>query len=106
MQLNNDQGVDILGNILRSSVLSVNRNYYGDIGNMGHALIAYCHDPQNLNQQAYGVMGEPATCMRDPVFYRWYAFLVRIVQLHKMQLPSYTDTEVLFWENFMETELK
>lgn len=96
ISLNNDKGIDVVGNLLQSSILSPNRQFYGDICNIGHAFIAYCHDPENLNQQAYGVMGEPSTCMRDALFYRWYAFLVRIAQLHKMQLPNYTKNEVRF----------
>lgn len=92
--LNNDKGVDIVGNLLQSSRLSVNRKFYGDIANIGHALIAYCHDPDNLFLQSCGIMGDPATCMRDPLFYRWHAYLTRIVQLHKSQLPNYTKDEV------------
>lgn len=38
---------------------------------MGHAVISYCHDPDNKFREAYGVLGEPATALRDPVFYRW-----------------------------------
>lgn len=83
-----------MGNILQSSILSENRNYYGDIANIGHAFIAYCQDPQNLANQTYGVMGEISTCMRDMLFYRWYAFIVQIIQLHKQQLPPYTKDEV------------
>lgn len=92
--MNNDAGIDVLGNILQSSVLSPNRKFYGDISNMGHALIAYSHDPENENRQSYGVMGEPATCLRDTAFYRWYANILRIVNLHKRQLPPYTDGDV------------
>lgn len=83
-----------MGNMLQSSVASPNRKFYGDIANIGHALIAYCHDPDNFALQSYGVMGEPSTCMRDVLFYRWYAQLIRIVQLHKSQLPTYTKDEV------------
>lgn len=61
---------------------------------MGHAFISYCHDPDNKFLESYGVMGEPSTAMRDPVFYRWYAFLVDIIQLHKKNLPAYTEREV------------
>lgn len=93
-ELNNPGGIDILGNILQSSVLSKNRKYYGDIANMGHAMIAYCHDPQDLNNQTYGVMGEISTCMRDMLFYRWYAFICQIIRLHKKQLPPYTNDQV------------
>lgn len=61
---------------------------------MGLAFIAYCHDPENESLQPYGVLGEPATCMTDVLFYRWYARILQIVQLHKMQLPPFTEDEV------------
>lgn len=91
--LNNDQGIDVLGNMLQASSISPNR-YYGDICNYGMSLLAYVHDPENQFNQSYSVMGEPATCMRDPVFYRWFANIVRIIQFHKAQLPPYTTDQV------------
>lgn len=95
--MNNDKGVDIIGNTLQSSILSPNRTFYGDICNIGHAFIAYCHDPQNLALQTYSVMGEPSTSARDVLFYRWYAYLVQIVQNHKSELPKYTKNEVSYF---------
>lgn len=41
------EGTDVIGNIIQSSMLSVNREYYGDLNGMGHMVIAYCHDPHN-----------------------------------------------------------
>lgn len=92
--LNNKSGIDILGNIIQSSKLSVNRHYYGDLNNMGHAVISYCHDPENKYLESYGVMGEPATAMRDPVFYRWHSLLADIFQTHKKMLEPYPEKEV------------
>ena len=42
-----NDGIDTLGNIIESSVLSPNRNYYGDLHNMGHVMLAYIHDPDH-----------------------------------------------------------
>lgn len=39
-------------------------------------------------------MGENATAMRDPIFYRWHAFIDNIFQEHKKLLDSYTAKEV------------
>lgn len=88
-----------MGNILQASVLSENRKLYGDVSNMAHIQIGYCSDPKNENLQSYGVMGEPATCMRDTVFYRWYTNIVDIVQLHKFQLKPYTPDQVYSFES-------
>lgn len=46
-QLDEFTGIDILGNILEASSLSPNPAFYGDLHNMGHLAIAYCHDPDH-----------------------------------------------------------
>lgn len=40
-----DTGIDILGNMIESSILSPNRTLYGDLHNQGHNIISYIHDP-------------------------------------------------------------
>lgn len=45
MELDETTGIDILGNLIESSIISRNRNYYGDFHNLGHVAIALCHDP-------------------------------------------------------------
>ncbi|XP_046384805.1 phenoloxidase 1-like [Ischnura elegans] len=88
--LTENEGIDLLGNIIESSVLSINRNLYGDLHNLGHVAIAYVHDPDARFLETYSVMGDPATAMRDPVFYRWHATIDDLFQEHKMSLPRYT----------------
>lgn len=41
-------------------------------------------------------MGDPATAMRDPVFYRWHAMIDEIFQEHKATLPRYTALQLDF----------
>lgn len=38
-------GIDILGNIVEATDLSINSQLYGNLHNMGHNLIAFIHDP-------------------------------------------------------------
>jgi len=40
-------GIDVLGNIMEASILSPNQNVYGDLHNLGHVAISYCHDPDH-----------------------------------------------------------
>lgn len=40
------------------------------------------------------MMGDPATAMRDPIFYRWHAFVDDIFQEHKNLLNRYEVKEV------------
>lgn len=64
------EGIDILGNIVESSQLSANPLLYGDLHNQGHILICCIHDPEQKYLEEFGVMGDVATAMRDPIFYR------------------------------------
>ncbi|XP_005179890.1 phenoloxidase 2 [Musca domestica] len=89
-RLTEQDGINILGNMLESSIISPNRNLYGDLHNMGHVLISYAHDPDHRHLESFGVMGDSATAMRDPAFYRWHSNIDDIFQEHKRKLPPYT----------------
>lgn len=39
-------------------------------------------------------MGDSATAMRDPVFYRWHAYIDDIFQLYKNKLAPYPNDRV------------
>lgn len=41
------EGIDILGNIIEASSLSVNRDFYGNVHNMGHVFLSLIHDPEH-----------------------------------------------------------
>ncbi|GAB0094223.1 Hemocyanin, N-terminal [Sergentomyia squamirostris] len=94
--LDADNGIEILGNMIQSSHQSVNPEYYGDLANMGQMFIGFCHDPDGRNLEGFGVISDSATCLRDPVFYRWYALIVDLCDHHKRTLPPYTKTELGF----------
>ncbi|XP_037029740.1 phenoloxidase 2 [Bradysia coprophila] len=87
-------GIDTLGNMMESSILSPNRQLYGDLHNMGHVFISYSHDPDHRHLESFGVMGDSATAMRDPIFYRWHAYVDDIFQEHKESLTPYTTTQL------------
>ncbi|RVE44160.1 hypothetical protein evm_011180 [Chilo suppressalis] len=89
MPLTEETGIDVLGNLMESSILSRNRGYYGDLHNMGHVFISYAHDPDHRHLEQFGVMGDSATAMRDPVFYRWHSYIDDIFNLYKSKLPPY-----------------
>ena len=94
--LDEQKGIDHLGNIIESSILSPNRQLYGDMHNMGHVFISYAHDPDHRHLESFGVMGDVATAMRDPVFYRWHSYIDDIFQEHKNKLPPYTRSQLTF----------
>uniref|UniRef100_A0A1I8NVC5 tyrosinase n=1 Tax=Stomoxys calcitrans TaxID=35570 RepID=A0A1I8NVC5_STOCA len=89
LQLTETDGINILGNMMESSILSPNRSLYGDFHNMGHILISYAHDPDHRHLENFGVMGDTTTAMRDPVFYRWHGHIDDIFHEHKRRLQPY-----------------
>ncbi|XP_017796963.1 PREDICTED: LOW QUALITY PROTEIN: phenoloxidase 2-like [Habropoda laboriosa] len=89
-------GIDVLGNMLEASILSPNMNVYGDLHNFGHVAISYVHDPDHRYLESFSIMGDSATAMRDPIFYRWHAFIDDVFQEHKNTLPQYTVQQLDF----------
>lgn len=94
IELDAVHGIDLLGNMMESSTASVDRDYYGDIHNMGHTFISYAHDPEHRHMESFGVMGESATAIRDPAFYRWHQYIDDLFQIHKDQLEPYTVHDI------------
>ncbi|RLU15745.1 hypothetical protein DMN91_011501 [Ooceraea biroi] len=88
------EGINVLGNIMESSILSPNRSVYGDLHNLVHMAISYCHDPDHRYLENFGIMGEPATAMRDPIFYRFHGFTDRVFLEYKNTLPEYSLQQV------------
>ncbi|KAJ8678886.1 hypothetical protein QAD02_014673 [Eretmocerus hayati] len=89
INLNNESGVDVLGNVVEASILSPNSAYYGSLHVNLHLAIAYIHDPQNKHLQTPGVLSDPTTAMRDPIFYKLHAFVDDILYEHKNTLTPY-----------------
>lgn len=82
--------------MIESTLLSVNRQYYGNLHNMVHYLIAFSHDPDSRHLEEFGVMGDITTSMRDPIFYRWHGYLDTIFNKFKTLLPPYDQTHLGF----------
>ncbi|XP_055688055.1 phenoloxidase 2-like [Lutzomyia longipalpis] len=97
INLDETRGIDIIGDLVEASILTPNPQVYGDFHNMGHLMIAYNHDPDNRYLEQFGVMGDLATVMRDPIFYRWHGYVDFIFQKYKNTLPPYnTNTDLNF----------
>lgn len=58
VHLDDYNGIDMLGNMMESSIVSIDRDYYGDIHNMGHVFMAFAHDPEHRHLESFGVLGK------------------------------------------------
>lgn len=94
--LDDEKGIDVLGNMFESSILSPNRDLYGNLHNQMHNIIAYAHDPDHRHLENFAVIGDSTTAMRDPVFYQVHAYVDDLFELHKVRLTPYTQQALTF----------
>jgi tyrosinase len=84
----------LLGNTIEANVGSADgpienpNGFYGQLHNMGHALIAELRDPAGAFADRPGVMASTATAVRDPVFFRWHKHIDDIFVLWQSTLPA------------------
>lgn len=98
------RGIDMLGDLLEATAISINRAYYGDYHNFGHRLIARAHDPLGEYGGLRGVMAFSSTAMRDPIFYRWHRLIDDIFNEYKETLTPYSKPE-LEWSDVEVTAI-
>lgn len=82
--------------MFESSDKSLNPALYGDLHNQGHNLLSFIHDPDNRHLEDFGVVGENTTAMRDPVFYRWHAFVDGVFVRYKNTLQPYPINQITY----------
>lgn len=92
--LTEKDGIDILGNLMEASILSQNPKLYGDLHNMGHVAISFAHDPDHRYLESFSIMGDPATAMRDPIFFAYHAFINTVFVEHKRTLQPYSNQQL------------
>merc|ERR1712212_681026 len=63
-------GIDILGDIIESSMYSPNVQYYGALHNLAHIMLGRQGDPHGKFNMPPGVMEHFETATRDPSFFR------------------------------------
>lgn len=94
--LDAEHGIDILGALLESSHDSLNVEYYGNLHNSGHVMMARIHDPDGRFRENPGVMSDTSTSLRDPIFYRYHRFIDNAFQEYKATLPCYEAKDLDF----------
>merc|ERR1712002_279991 len=92
----NNEGINILGDIIESSEYSVNRYYYGALHNTAHIVLGRQGDPHGKFKQPPGVMEHFETATRDPAFFRLHKYMDNIFREFKDRLPPYTFDELNF----------
>jgi len=96
IDLLNDKGVDVLGDIIESSSYSPNPVYYGALHNTAHTVLGRQGDPQGKFKMPPGVMEHFETATRDPSFFRLHKYMNNIFKEFKDRLAPYTYEELNF----------
>ena len=65
------QDANQLGATVEASIDSIGQTTYGSYHNAGHNFLAEINAPQDPNTVP-GVMTDPTTAIRDPIFFRWH----------------------------------
>merc|ERR1712212_531426 len=92
----NEYGIDILGDIIESSMYSPNVQYYGALHNLAHIMLGRQGDPHGKFNMPPGVMEHFETATRDPSFFRLHRYMDNIFKEHKDTLPPYTQEQLTF----------
>ncbi|KAK7085610.1 hypothetical protein SK128_015961 [Halocaridina rubra] len=92
----NDHGADVLGDIIESSNYSPNVHYYGALHNTAHIMLGRQADPHGKYDLPPGVMEHFETATRDPAFFRLHKYMDNIFRDHKDSLPAYTTEDLTF----------
>merc|ERR1712142_995035 len=96
INLLNENGINILGDIIESSEYSPNSYYYGALHNTAHIVLGRQGDPHGKFKQPPGVMEHFETATRDPAFFRLHKYMNNIFKEFKDRLPPYTYDELNF----------
>jgi hypothetical protein len=95
---NNDgNGINVFGDTLEASELSINPLYYDAFGlhNLGHQLIALLVDPKFEKGLPVGIMSDASVSMRDPSFYTYHTFIDNLFERYKESLTPYGISGVI-----------
>ncbi|KAK7867774.1 hypothetical protein R5R35_001194 [Gryllus longicercus] len=94
--LADNDGIDILGNLISGNKDSINRKYYGSLYLGLRALFGHVVDPYHKYNVAPGVLEHFETALRDPAYYRIVARVIELFRHYKSLLKTYTREELTF----------
>ncbi|XP_071532773.1 pseudohemocyanin-2-like [Panulirus ornatus] len=96
IDIRNERGIAILGDVIESSLYSPNPEYYGSLNNMAHKVIARQADPHGKYGMPPSVMEHYMGAIRDPSFFKLHKRIDNLFRKHKDSLPPYTKEELIF----------
>nr|ALF44611.1 hemocyanin [Eriphia verrucosa] len=96
INIRDSKGINVLGDVIESSMYSPNPQYYGALHNTAHVMLGRQGDPHGKFDLPPGVLEHFETATRDPAFFRLHKYMDNIFREHKDSLPPYTKEELEF----------
>nr|AAA96966.2 hemocyanin subunit 6 [Metacarcinus magister] len=96
ISISDSHGIDVLGDVIESSLYSPNPEYYGALHNTAHMMLGRQGDPHGKFDLPPGVLEHFETATRDPAFFRLHKYMDNIFREHKDSLTPYTKDELEF----------
>lgn len=93
--MNND-GLNILGNLIEGNGDSYNMNYYGSYEALGRDLFGYNFDRQCKNYFVPSSLQMYSTSMRDPMWYRLFSKIMNFYYRYEQRLPTYRKDDLAY----------
>ncbi|XP_076299326.1 hexamerin 70a-like [Lasioglossum baleicum] len=96
VNINNFDGLNILGNLIEGNEDSVNKYFYGSIDRLARTILGYTAD--DVNEQAIipSVLQTSIASLRDPAFFSIYNRIVGLYEKYKLNQKPYTVENVIF----------
>nr|AST15995.1 cryptocyanin [Scylla serrata] len=96
IHIQNDKGIDMLGDIIQSSMYSPNRKYYGNLTTLAYTMLDQQTDPNNKYDTPPGVLAHLETLPRDPAAWKLQKRIDNIFREYIDSLPPYTKEQLEF----------
>ena len=74
--INEEHGLNILGNIVQGNADTVNKRYYGNIDKLCKKVFGFGSETNNAYHTVPSALDMYSTSLRDPVFYSIYKHIV------------------------------
>ncbi|XP_068986396.1 hexamerin-like [Bombus flavifrons] len=92
----NEDGLNILGNIIEGNEDSFNQQFYGSIDALGRKILGYNLEPSSKYKILPSALEIFSTSLRDPAFYRLYKRIVDLYYRYKMHQTPYNKDELIY----------
>ncbi|XP_076652690.1 hexamerin 70a-like [Halictus rubicundus] len=96
VNINQPNGLNILGNLIQGNEDSVNKKFYGSVDTLAKKILGYNSDAINEHNVVPSVLETLTATLRDPAFFSIYNKIVGLYYRYKHNQKPYAVEDVIF----------